>query len=68
MQRALNPKPVLVKGEPVYVTEKQGNMKSVSRRMNMLNRHFLECITDAIAQDDISKDFRQLDIQITEVI
>jgi hypothetical protein len=63
-------KPIIVsKGlaNPLAVDKNGVNAKVITRRMKVLNKQIMQSITDVLLTEDIGKDFKSLEIRITQV-
>lgn len=56
------------KGAPSFLVRSKGHTKTISRRQAMLNKHFLEGLTDVIGSDaEIGIPFRKYGVKVTQV-
>ncbi|KAI1296917.1 hypothetical protein HDE_05198 [Halotydeus destructor] len=67
-QQILHPTSVVVaKGAPKFLTETRGHSKTIYRRQIVLNKHFMECITDVLLTESIGNDLQKYGVHITQV-
>lgn len=68
MRRVLHPQGVVIaKGAPQFVTESKGHAKSINRRQIVLNKHFMEGLTDVLLTEKIGLELRENHVRITMV-
>lgn len=58
---------VVAQTGPKFLTDQRGHEKSISRRQVVLNKHFIECITDVLLTEKIGDEIRDHGIRITQV-
>ena len=58
---------VVSQGAPNFLSRNKGDMRTISRRQKMLGFHFMEGITDVLANDDIGKVIKEQEVKITHV-
>jgi ribosome-binding factor A len=64
----LHPKSVVVaEGAPNFLTKSRGDQKTISRRQKMLNNHFMQGISDVLANDTLGTVLREYEVTITHV-
>lgn len=68
-RRILHPTSVVIaKGAPKFVTELRGHAKSINRRQIVLNKHFMEGLTDVLLTEKIGVDLNECGVRITQVL
>ena len=70
IQDVLNPSigSKTAKGAPSFLVRSKGHTKTISRRQAMLNKHFLQGLTDVIATDaEIGSPFHKHQVKVTQV-
>jgi len=71
LKRIMENKPIIVsKGSPnpLSIDEKGVDTRIITRRMKVLNKNFMQCITDVISTHHIGNDFKELEVRITQVL
>lgn len=64
----LNPKEIISsKGTPTFLTACKGNSRTIKRRQLMLNKHFMQGISDVLAYEDVGKMIIENGVTITHV-
>src|SRR5690349_20489141 len=64
--RVFHPTSVVVaQTGPKFLTSHVGHEKSISRRQVVLNKHFMECISDVLLTEKIGDEIREHGIRIT---
>lgn len=58
---------VVSQGAPNFLTRNKGDRRTISRRQKMLNYHFMQGITDVLANEDIGKVVEENEVKITHV-
>ena len=67
-EELLHPKSVVIaQGVPNFLVKNKGDSKTISRRQKMLNLHFMEGLSDILANESIGTVIREEEVTITHV-